>query len=186
MNRQAAPAAEPAGDLKRPELYINRLLSLLAFNRRVLEQAKDPVSPLLERLKFLCISSTNLDEFFEIRVAGLKQRIELGVTQAGPDSYTPQEVMKAVADRAHSLVEEQYRVLNQVLTPELASEGIRFIRRTDWAEAQRRWLRRYFEEELAPILSPMGLDPPGAPLPPHPQQVAQLHRIAGGPGRLRA
>ena len=159
MNRQAAAASEPVADLKQPELYINRLLSLLEFNRRVLEQAKDRSSPLLERLKFLCISSTNLDEFFEIRVAGLKQRIELGVTQVGPDNRTPQEVMKAVAEQAHGLVEEQYRVLNEVLTPALATEGIRFIRRTDWTDAQQRWVRRYFETELAPILSPLGLDP---------------------------
>jgi len=146
-------------DLKKPEFYINRLLSLLEFNRRVLEQAKDESVPLLERLKFLCISSTNMDEFFEIRVAGLKQRIELGVTQVGPDNRTPQEVMNAVGDRAHELVEEQYRVLNDVLTPTLAAEGIRFIRRTHWSAAQRDWLRRYFEDQLLPVLSPLGLDP---------------------------
>jgi polyphosphate kinase len=146
-------------DLKKPEFYINRLLSLLEFNRRVLEQAKDESVPLLERLKFLCISSTNMDEFFEIRVAGLKQRIELGVTQVGPDNRTPQEVMNAVGDRAHELVEEQYRVLNDVLTPTLADEGIRFIRRTHWSAAQRDWLRRYFEDQLLPVLSPLGLDP---------------------------
>ncbi|HKL77196.1 MAG TPA: RNA degradosome polyphosphate kinase, partial [Gammaproteobacteria bacterium] len=146
-------------DLKQPELYNNRLLSLLEFNRRVLEQAKDETNPLMERLKFLCISSTNLDEFFEIRVAGLKQRIELGVTQTGPDNRTPQEVMKAVSEQAHALVEEQYRVLNEVLTPALAEEGVRFIRRTHWSNAQREWLRDYFERELLPILSPLGLDP---------------------------
>jgi polyphosphate kinase len=146
-------------DLKQPDLYNNRLLSLLEFNRRVLEQAKDEANPLLERLKFLCISSTNLDEFFEIRVAGLKQRIELGVTQTGPDNRTPQEVMKAVSEQAHGLVEEQYRVLNEVLTPALAEEGVRFIRRTHWTPAQREWLRDYFERELLPILSPLGLDP---------------------------
>jgi polyphosphate kinase len=146
-------------DLKQPEFYINRLLSLLEFNRRVLDQAKDTSVPLLERLKFLCISSTNMDEFFEIRAAGLKQRIELGVTQVGPDNRTPQEVMNAVGERAHELVDEQYRVLNEVLTPALADEGIRFIRRTHWSQDQREWLRRYFEDQLLPVLSPMGLDP---------------------------
>jgi len=146
-------------DLKQPEFYINRLLSLLEFNGRVLDQARDESVPLLERLKFLCIASTNMDEFFEIRVAGLKQRIELGVTQAGPDNRTPQEVMNAVGERAHELVAEQYRVLNEVLTPALADEGIRFIRRTRWSAAQREWLRRYFEDQLLPVLSPLGLDP---------------------------
>ncbi|KPV41170.1 polyphosphate kinase [Thiohalorhabdus denitrificans] len=146
-------------DLKQPRLYINRLLSLLAFNARVLEQAKDPAVPLLERLKFLCISSTNLDEFFEIRVAGLKQRIELGVTQVGPDNRTPTEVMDVISEEAHALVEEQYRVLNEDLVPALEAEGVRFIRRGAWSEAQRGWLHRYFREELLPILSPLGLDP---------------------------
>ncbi|MFA9459963.1 polyphosphate kinase 1 [Thiohalorhabdus methylotrophus] len=146
-------------DLKQPQFYINRLLSLLAFNRRVLEQAKDPATPLLERLKFLCISSTNLDEFFEIRVAGLKQRIELGVTQVGPDNRTPAEVMDAISSEAHELVEEQYRVLNEVLVPALEGEGIRFIRRGSWTGEQRSWLHRYFREKLLPILSPLGLDP---------------------------
>ncbi len=146
-------------DLKQPELYSNRLLSLLEFNARVLEQSKDGAVPLLERLRFLCISSTNMDEFFEIRVAGLKQRMELGVGQTGPDNRSPQEVMRLVSARAHELVEEQYRVLNEVLTPALAGDGIRFIRRTQWSAAQRQWLRRYFEEELLPVLSPLGLDP---------------------------
>ncbi len=146
-------------DLKRPELYQNRLLSLLEFNARVLEQAKDKSVPLLERLRFLCIASTNMDEFFEIRVAGLKQRIELGVTHTGPDNRSPQEVMRAVSTRAHRLVEEQYWVLNQVLTPALAHQGIRFIRRAQWTETQRQWLHRYFEEKLLPVLSPLGLDP---------------------------
>ena len=146
-------------DLRQPEFYINRLLSLLEFNDRVLDQAKDESVPLLERLKFLCIASTNMDEFFEIRVAGLKQRIELGVTQVGPDNRTPPEVMNAVAERAHDLVAEQYRVLNDVLTPALDAEGIRFIRRTHWSPAQREWLWRYFEDQLLPVLSPLGLDP---------------------------
>jgi polyphosphate kinase len=146
-------------DLKQPELYFNRELSLLEFNRRVLEQAKDERTPLLERLRFLCISCTNMDEFFEIRVAGHKQRAELGSVQAGPDNMTALEILNAIAVKAHELVDEQYRVLNEVLIPDLEQQDIRFIRRSEWTEHQEQWLRKYFEEELFPVLSPLGLDP---------------------------
>ncbi len=147
-------------DLKQPELYFNRELGLLEFNRRVLAQARDEATPLLERLRFLCIASTNLDEFFEIRVAGLKQRVELGAVQpSGPDNRTPQEILKAVSGQAHELMDEQYRVLNEVLIPRLAEREIRFIRRTEWTETQEAWVRKYFEESLLPVLSPLGLDP---------------------------
>ncbi len=149
----------PGPDLKQPDLYINRELSLLEFNHRVLQQARDPDTPLLERLRFLCISSTNMDEFFEIRVAGLKQKAELGSTASGPDNRSPGEILAAVSERAHELVDEQYHVLNEELIPALAAEGIRFIRRTEWSDAQDAWLRRYFEDELLPVLSPLGLDP---------------------------
>jgi polyphosphate kinase len=146
-------------DLKQPELYINRELSLLEFNRRVLEQAKDETMPLLERLRYLCISSTNLDEFFEIRVAGLKQKLASGSVQAGADNLTPQDELKLISPKAHELVKEQYRVLNEVLIPQLAGEGIRFVRRGDWNERQAAWVKDYFEHELLPVLSPLGLDP---------------------------
>ncbi len=146
-------------DLKDPALYLNRELSLLEFNHRVLEQAKDPATPLLERLKFLCICSTNLDEFFEIRVAGLMEKVEAGSVQVDADQRPAAEVLAAISERAHELVDEQYRVLNEVLIPALASESIHFIRRSEWSEAQEQWLRRYFEQELLPVISPMGLDP---------------------------
>ncbi len=146
-------------DLKLPELYINRELSLLAFNLRVLEQAKDSAIPLLERLRYLCISSSNLDEFFEIRVAGLIQRAALESMQAGPDNLSAQEQLSQISLQAHELVTEQYRVLNEVLLPELEQEGIRFIKRQEWNEEQASWIKDYFEHELSPILSPMGLDP---------------------------
>src|SRR4051812_25398982 len=106
------------------DLFINRELSLLEFNQRVLEQAKDEAQPLLERLKFLCISSSNLDEFFEIRVAGLMQIAEAGSAQRGPDGISPQEALTAISTRAHALVEEQYRVFNDVLVPALEKERI--------------------------------------------------------------
>ncbi|NNG12402.1 MAG: RNA degradosome polyphosphate kinase, partial [Halobacteria archaeon] len=146
-------------NLSQPELYINRELSMLQFNRRVLEQAKDPSTPLLERLKFLCISSTNLDEFFEIRVSGLKQKIASGSVQAGPDNFSPTEVMSQISAEAHRLVDEQYRVLNEELFPELEKHDIRFVRRTHWNEATESWLHDFFSQELLPVLSPLGLDP---------------------------
>ena len=129
-------------NLKLPELYINRELSLLEFNRRVFAQAKDERNPLLERLRFLCIASTNLDEFFEIRVAGLAQQVKYGSVQTGADNMTPVEVLKRISEVAHEFVVEQYDILNNVLIPELA-----------------RWVKRYFNRELLPVLSPIGLDP---------------------------
>jgi polyphosphate kinase len=146
-------------NLKLPDYYINRELSALEFNWRVLHQAIDPATPLLERLKFLCIVSTNLDEFFEIRVSGLQQRMELGSAPAGPDMLTPQQVLGNISDRAHELVERQYRLLNEELIPRLGSEGIRFVRRTRWNRAQQEWLRTFFHEEVEPVLSPITLDP---------------------------
>ncbi len=144
---------------RQPELYINRELSLIEFNRRVLEQAVDPAIPLLERLRFLSISNTNLDEFFEIRVARLKEQVVSGSVQAGPDNMAPQEALKRISEEAHRLVEGQYRVLNEILFPELEREGIRFVRRTEWNAEQEAWVKNYFENELLPVLSPLGLDP---------------------------
>jgi polyphosphate kinase len=141
------------------ELFINRELSLLEFNQRVLEQAKDDSIPLLERLKFLCISSSNLDEFFEIRVAGLMQMAEAGSQQRGPDGLAPQEALVEISRRAHELVDDQYRVFNDILVPALAKERVRFLRRSEWTPEQESWLRRYFNSELLPVLSPIGLDP---------------------------
>ena len=146
-------------NLSQPELYINRELSLLKFNRRVLEQARESSVPLLERLKFLCISSTNLDEFFEIRVAGLKQKIASGSVQAGPDNFSPTEVMSHISAEARRLVDEQYYVLNEELIPALENENIRFLKRGQWNEQQETWVADYFNHELSPLLSPLGLDP---------------------------
>ena len=148
-----------AANLASPDLFINRELSLLEFNRRVLEQAKSTDVPLLERLRFLCISGSNLDEFFEIRVSGLKQQEALGATQRGPDNLSPTEQLQRIATLAHELVDEQYRVLNDVLFPLLDAEGIRFLRRSQWNAAQEQWLADFFQRELAPILTPIGLDP---------------------------
>ncbi|MGM0554191.1 MAG: polyphosphate kinase 1 [Pseudomonadota bacterium] len=146
-------------DVTDPELFLNRELSLLEFNRRVLELARDPGFPLLERLRYLSISSTNLDEFFEVRVGSLRQQVELNVHTPGPDGLSAAEQLRQISPRAHALVDEQYRTLNDELIPALADEGIHFVRRTHWNEAQRDWVRRFFHEQLQPVLSPIGLDP---------------------------
>ena len=146
-------------NLKLPEYYINRELSQLAFNGRVLEQAKDPSVPLLERLKFLCISSTNLDEFFEIRVSGLKHRLEISAAPAGPDNLSIPDALRTIAEQTTELVAEQYRVLNDELIPALRDHGIRFVRRDDWSAEQRQWLEQHFLSEIVPVLSPTTLDP---------------------------
>ena len=140
-------------------LLSNRELSFLAFDERVLSLASDEQVPLLERLRFLCISSSNLDEFFEVRVAGIKQKILGGVEGAGMDGLSPQQEMKAITARAHALVERQYRLFNEVLLPALAAEDIHFFARQSWDERMSEWVSQYFERDISPVLSPLGLDP---------------------------
>jgi polyphosphate kinase len=142
-----------------PSHFLNRELGLLEFNRRVLAQAADESVPILERLRFLTIVSSNLDEFFEIRVAGLKEQIKAGIKESGPDGRSPAEVYELVSAQARALVGEQYRLLNNVLLPALVKQGVIFPRREDWTDAQRIWIRDYFMRELLPVLTPIGLDP---------------------------
>jgi polyphosphate kinase len=142
-----------------PAQFLNRELGLLAFNRRVLAQAADDSVPLLERLRFITIVSSNLDEFFEIRVAGLKESIKLGLAEPGPDGRSAADVFAEVGREAHALVAEQYQLLNQTVLPALAQHGIVFPKREDWNTAQRQWIRDYFFRELLPVLTPIGLDP---------------------------
>ncbi len=146
-------------NLDAPELYLNRELAQLEFNARVLAQAEDESTPILERLKFLCIVSSNMDEFFEIRVAGLKEQIKFQSDVAGPDGLAPRQAFRAVAARAHDLVARQYTLLNEVILPKLAHEGVRFLRRTQWNVAQSQWVKAYFFREVMPVLTPIGLDP---------------------------
>nr|CAA6830779.1 MAG: Polyphosphate kinase (EC [uncultured Thiotrichaceae bacterium] len=146
-------------NFENPDYYINRELGLLAFNRRVLELAKDKRFPLLERLRFLCISSSNLDEFFEVRVGSLKQQKLLGLNSSGPDGLVPDEALQQIAEASKSLVERQYSLLNKGLIPELEKEGVHFVRRTHWNTVQQQWVSDYFDNELMPLLSPFGLDP---------------------------
>ena len=153
MTRQHVKPRFPA------EEYLNRELSMLAFNRRVLAQAQDERMPLLERLRFLCIVSSNLDEFFEIRMAGLKEQIRAQVAIVTTDGKTAHETFRLVTAEAHAIVAEQYRHLNEVILPLMAEQGIRFLRRSTWTEAQREWIRNYFVREMVPVLTPIGLDP---------------------------
>ena len=159
--KNSLPGAKvpPPLDLQRPELYVNRELSQLAFNRRVFEQARDPRVPLLERLRFMCITSSNLDEFFEVRVAGLVTQAEFGGTQRGPDGLTPSDALRRISEATHALVADQYECLNEDLLPALAEQGIRFLRREEWDEAKTSWLRTYFESEIVPVITPIRLDP---------------------------
>jgi len=145
--------------LQTPQLYINRELSFLEFNQRVLEQAKDDRIPLLERVKFLCICCANLDEFFEIRVAGLKELLEAGAAQGASDGLAVPDLLKAIRERTSRLVDEQYQLLNDSLLPELARNGVVFVSPDTWTEAQAEWLGAYFAREVEPVLSPLALDP---------------------------
>ena len=148
-----------APNLKAPQFYLNRELSFLEFNQRVLEQSKDTSLPLLERVRFLGISCSNLDEFFEIRVSSLKQRLELGSPHPGPDPLTLSEQLAAIHERATALVREQYNLLNEVLTPAMRRDGIHFVEADAWSPDQARWLEEFFDKEVAPVLSPLALDP---------------------------
>jgi polyphosphate kinase len=146
-------------DLQTAQLYVNRELSFLEFNQRVLDQAKDDSIPVLERVRFLGISCSNLDEFFEIRVASLKELLEAGAIQAGPDGLSVPEQLKAIRSRAARLVDEQYQLLNDVLMPALARSGVVFVSPETWTDAQAAWLADYFVREVEPVLSPLALDP---------------------------
>ncbi|MEJ1096505.1 MULTISPECIES: polyphosphate kinase 1 [unclassified Pseudoxanthomonas] len=144
--------------LRDPSLYLNRELSQLDFNFRVLAQALDPQVPVLERLRFLCISCTNLDEFFEIRAATVRHAQDFGLPP-GADGMSPVVVLNKIHDRAAELVDAQYKCWNDVLRPALNEAGVRVFGRGRWSPRQTRWLRAYFRNEIMPVLSPLGLDP---------------------------
>ncbi|HEY0288395.1 MAG TPA: polyphosphate kinase 1, partial [Pseudomonas sp.] len=165
---EVVPAIEPphppvpaivVPNLDDSSLYIHRELSQLQFNIRVLEQALDESYPLLERLKFLLIFSSNLDEFFEIRVAGLKKQIAFAREQAGADGLQPHQALARISELVHGHVDRQYAILNDILLPELEKHQVRFIRRRYWTTKLKTWVRRYFRDEIAPIITPIGLDP---------------------------
>ena len=138
---------------------LNRELSQLAFNRRVLAVAEDTEVPLLERLRFLGIAAGNLDEFFEVRVAGLKEQIREGTPPEGMTVAEAQALLRRIGDEVRALTAEQYRILNGSLLPELHAAGVRLVRRSALTPAQREWAADYFAREVRPLLTPIGLDP---------------------------
>ncbi len=140
-------------------LFLHTELSLLSFHERVLNMALNPKTPLLERLKFLCIFSANMDEFFEIRVSGLKAKAESAVSGESFDGLSPQLALEQISVRAHDLVKLQYETLNDQVLPELGDYGIKFLARDDWNIEQSKWLKSYFKREVLPILTPIRLDP---------------------------
>ncbi len=146
-------------DLSDPKFYLNRELSWLEFNQRVLDQAKDPAVPLLERLKFLCIVSSNLDEFFEVRVAGLKQVLQAGSQVTGPDGLTAAQQLADISRRVRELVAAQYQCWRGEIQPQLAAKGVRFHRYPDVDPSVREHFEDYFEREVFPVLTPLAIDP---------------------------
>jgi polyphosphate kinase len=138
---------------------LNRELGILGFNERVLSQAADTAVPLLERLRFICITSSNLDEFFEVRMAGMQEQMRDNPGSLSPDGMSLQHVYDLVVERAHRLVHQQYAMLQDTVFPALESEGIYFHGHESWSAAQTEWASDYFQNELLPVLTPIGLDP---------------------------
>jgi len=157
-------ATDSAIDLKDPKYYLNRELSWLEFNRRVLHEATDPRTPLLERLKFLAIFSSNLDEFFMVRVAIVKDQLEAEVAKRSPDGRTPQQQLKEISQQLRPMVIEQHRHFEQVLRPLLEEHGVHLLNYIDLSQEQRNYLRDHFERRIFPVLTPLAVDP-GHPFP---------------------
>lgn len=146
-------------DLRDSQYFENRELSYFKFNLRVLHQARNPDHPLLERLMFLLIFSSNLDEFFEIRVSGLRKQLDFGRQRPGPDGKYPEQVLGIIHQQVRQALEEQYRILNEDLLPSLAKENIHFLYRHEWSDALIKWTENYFHDQVVPVVSPLGLDP---------------------------
>ena len=155
---QSADAAGTASRSAEPRM-LNRELSLLKFNERVLAMAENPRVPLLERLRYVCIVSANLDEFFEIRISSLKEQQRLTPGAVGCDGLTPGEAFERVQAKVHKLVERQYELLDREILPGLQSEGIVLLHASEWNEQQLEWARDVFNREVMPLLTPIGLDP---------------------------
>src|SRR5512133_259396 len=145
--------------LENPDLYNHPEVSWLAFNRRVLEEAEDVRNPLLERVNFLAITANNLDEFFEVRISGLLQRVAAGHMEPGPDGLTPQEELDILARQTHEFVEAQYRCWNQQLLPSLAESGVHVLSLAELSPEQQSFVEEYCDRELDPLLTPVTVDP---------------------------
>ncbi|MBA3537645.1 MAG: polyphosphate kinase 1 [Tatlockia sp.] len=147
-----------SSDLDNPEYYINREFTALAFNERVMQLAKNTHVPLLERMRFLCICSGNLDEFFEIRVAGLKEKIALSSRKPNIDGLSPDEIFNQLSKKVHILSDELYNIFNKDLIPAMAKENIHFLSTEEWSDDIHLWAKHYFKTEILPIVSPIALD----------------------------
>src|ERR1700745_1614509 len=156
-----------------PKNFINPELSWLEFNRRVLEEAQDPTQPLIERVKFVTIFSSNLDEFFEIRVAGIKQQIESETSDVGPDGLSPTETFNSIQRVVRELVSTQYSLWKNELLPELAKNGIRIREVSELGGRRAAWARRYFQKEVFPMLTPLAVDASH----PFPQLLNKSHNL---------
>lgn len=152
-------SAPPDEAFDAPANFINRELSSLSFNERVLEEACDPAVPLLERLRFLAILSGNLDEFFMIRVAGLKQQLLGNVEETGPDAMSPGEQLQRIAQRCHAMVDRQEKTLLDDVFPRLEAAGVRLLRAGQLSPQQTVMLAEYFQRDVLPVLTPIALDP---------------------------
>src|SRR5437764_488398 len=168
-----AAESAPASRFSAPENFINRELSWLEFNRRVLEEAQDPTQPLIERVKFLTIFSSNLDEFFEIRVAGIKQQIESETSDLGPDGLSPTDTFNNIQRMVRELVAAQYALWNEELLPQLAKNGIRIPKMAELSAKRAAWAHRYFQEEVFPMLTPLAVDASH----PFPQLLNKSHNL---------
>jgi polyphosphate kinase len=160
-------------DFADPKNFINRELSWLEFNRRVLEEAQDATQPLMERVKFLAIFASNLDEFFEIRVAGIKQQIDSGTADIGPDGLTPAEVFDAIQKTTHQMVDEIYQLWNDDIIPALAENNIHILSIAKLEEKAAQWVRDYFRKEVFPTLTPLAVDASH----PFPQVLNKSHNL---------
>jgi polyphosphate kinase len=154
---ETTPEAEPS--LDDPSLYINRELSWLEFNQRVLEEAQGADNPLLERVKFLCITASNMDEFFEVRVAGLKQQRQSNLSAPGPDGMSPNAQLAAISVRVRKMVDDAYRLWNDDLVPALESNNVFFLQYAELTQEEKDYYTRYFEESVYPVLTPLAVDP---------------------------
>src|SRR2546423_13350878 len=166
-------AITPDGEFPDQANFINRELSWLEFNRRVLEEAEDPTQPLIERVKFMTIFSNNLDEFFEIRVAGIKQQIQSETSDVGPDGMSPTETFNAIQRLVHELVATQYDFWKKELMPALAKNGIRLHDVAQLTGKRAAWAKRYFQEEVFPMLTPLAVDASH----PFPQLLNKSHNL---------
>jgi polyphosphate kinase len=173
INLPATESPVPEKRFSAPENFINRELSWLEFNRRVLEEAQDPTQPLMERVKFLTIFSGNLDEFFEIRVAGIKQQIESETSDVGPDGLSPTEAFDSIQRTAHELVAAEYTLWKDEITPLLLKNGIRVHEVPQLNTKRAAWARKFFQEEVFPMLTPLAVDASH----PFPQLLNKSHNL---------